>query len=154
MPSERRRTPSRPPGITLLAVLQILSGLQLLGGCVFLFVLSSKANTPEVQDALKGSLWIAEKVALISLWLGVVYLMLGVSALWLARGYVRGYGWARRRGRMIAALAVLFAVVAILVLPNRVDPGSPWWTIIFNAGIIIYLGRPKVLAYFASRSRG
>lgn len=83
--------------------------------------------------------------------LAIIYFVLGLSSLLLARGYVKGREWARHRGRMLAALAVAFAILGAMILPNRLDPGSPVWTIIFNSAVIIYLGRPKVKAFFGRR---
>jgi hypothetical protein len=81
--------------------------------------------------------------------LASVYLILGIGSLLLARGYVKGFERARRKGRLVAILAIVFAFLGIFLLPNRVDPGSPFWTIVLNAIVIAYLGSRKVRTYFS-----
>ena len=125
---------SRPMGIVLLAIIQLLTGLWDLLLSVALI------------DVAKGNA--AEGLVNI---LGIAYLILGLSSLWLARGYAKGYEWARRRGRFLASMALVFAVLGSILLPPRFAPDSPLWTIVFNLSILLYLGRPRVRAYFASR---
>jgi amino acid transporter len=127
---------SRPMGIVLLAIIQLLTGMWDLLLSVALI------------DVAKGNA--AEGLVNI---LGVAYLILGLSSLWLARGYAKGYERARRRGRLLASMALVFAVLGSILLPPRFAPDSPLWTIVFNLSILLYLGRPRVRAYFASRSK-
>ena len=128
-------------------MIQLISGLQLLVSALFMLAISSRAGTAEVQEALKSA-WVAANAAPLFFFLGIVVLVLAVSSLWLARGYIKGYDWARRRGRLVAALSIIFAVFGVFLLPTRTDAGSPWWSIIFNSGIILYLGRPRTIAWF------
>jgi hypothetical protein len=51
----------------------------------------------------------------------------------------------------VAAIAIVFAFLGVFLLPNRVDPGSPFWTIVLNVVVIIYLGSQKVRAYFGAK---
>ena len=143
----------RPLGVTILALLQILTGVQLLVSFLFYVSLSSWVKTPDGQAALLklNSQWLAQNASGLLFLLAMAYLILGASSLLLARGYVKGKGWARRRGRLLAILAILFAIFGAIILPNRLDPGSPFWTVAFNAVVFIYLGRPKVKAYFGVR---
>lgn len=127
---------SRPMGIVLLAIIQLLTGMWDLLLSVALI------------DVAKGNA--AEGLVNI---LGIAYLILGLSSLWLARGYAKGYERARRRGRLLASMALVFAVLGSILLPPRFAPDSPLWTIVFNLSILLYLGRPRVRAYFASRSK-
>jgi len=117
---------------------------------MFYLALSSWAGTPEglAELSRSGKEWIVQNAGSVFFIIAVVSLVLGVGALWLARGYVKGFEWARRRGRTVAALAILVAVFGAIFLPPRIDAGSPFWTIVFNAIVIAYLGRAKVRAYF------
>lgn len=140
----------RPLGVTLLAVVQVVSGLQMLGNALWALAIASIASTPEGQETLADTLppWMAENAAAIFGVLGTVILVLAIWSLLLARGYVKGIEKARARGRKVALYAVLLAILTIVLVPDRTDPGSPWWTIIFNLAIYIYLNSEKVRAYF------
>lgn len=136
----------RPFGITLLAIVQIVSGLQSLLGMVWLFAVSANADTAGVQDALIANPWVAENAETIFFGLGVLYMVLGLAALALAYGYLKGREWARRRGRNIAILAILLAFLTMILAANP----APVGTMIFNLVIFVYLGRPKIKAFFRS----
>jgi len=132
-----------------LAFLAILSGIQMLTSSLWFFGISANADKPSVSDALSRlSPWVAERATGVFFLLAIVLLVLAVSSLLLARGYYRGYDRARVRGRYISGFAIAWAVLGILILPERADPGSPWWTIPFNAVILVYLGSQGVRAYF------
>lgn len=77
-----------------------------------------------------------------------MFLAIAIFSFVLARGYLRGHEWARLKGRKVAILAILFAVVSMILIPVRADPGAPVWTILFNVFILAYLGRRRVRAYF------
>ncbi len=131
----------RPVGVTLLAVWEVLSGIQLLVTGLVLWGLSSGRE----QEAVKSLLFL----------LGIIFILLAFSYFLWARGYIRGYEWARRRGRFAAILVIFLAIFAVILLGNaaRVFFDAPFWTILANMVIAIYLGRPKVKAYFSSRTR-
>ena len=146
-PSDRRR---RPFGVTLIALLQIVSGLQLLLVAILAFIIASLASTPEVQEELSSSVGeqVADSIAPIFLLIGIAALAIAIVSFVMARGYLRGREWARRRGRKIALFAILLALVSMILIPNRTDPGAPVWTIILNLLILTYLGRRRVRAFF------
>jgi hypothetical protein len=142
----------RPIGVLVLALIQVVSGVQLLGGALWAFAVAGLAGTPEGQELLAEatSPWVAENAAALFLLLGLALLVLSVLSFLLARGYVKGIERARARGRKVAAYAMLFAFLGIILVPSRTDPGSPWWTIIFNLAIYLYLNSDKVKRYFRS----
>jgi hypothetical protein len=92
--------------------------------------------------------WALENAGRLFLLLSVAYLVLGIGSLLLARGYIHGREWARHRGRILAALAIVFALFGGLILPRRLDPGSPVWTVLFNIIVIVDLGSGKVKRFF------
>ena len=147
MTSGRRK---RPLGVTLIALLQLISALQMLLVAVVAFVIASVASTPEVQEELSSALGehVAESIAPIFVAIGVVALSIALFSFVLARGYLKGYEWARRRGRKVAFLAIILAVFSLLLIPSRTDPGAPIWTILLNLFILTYLGRRKVRRFF------
>jgi hypothetical protein len=139
---------SRPLGVTVLALIQFVSGLQMLASALICFALASIVSSPEVQSQLTDSSWLIENAGTLLTILGVVFLVLAILSFQLTRGYLRGYRWARTRGRKVATFAALVAVLNIMLMPARVDPGSPWLTLLFNIMIILYLGRRRIKAYF------
>lgn len=81
--------------------------------------------------------------------LGIAYLILGISCLWLARGYWLGHESSRRRGRRVAVLAIIVAVLAaISILPQKLGPDSPFWSIVGNLVVFLYLGSQTAVRYF------
>ncbi len=127
----------RPLGVTILAIIAIVAGIQSLGTGIALVSFSST-----LEKSISG---------IVSL-IGLGFLIVGLSYLLLARGYVKGRERARRKGRMIAVFAILLAIAGVIILPAKLVPESPVWTVFFNVVIILYLGRPRVKAFFASMS--
>jgi hypothetical protein len=137
MGSQRNRPVKRPLGVTILAIIAIVAGIQSLGTGLVLVSLSST-----LEKSISG---------IVSL-IGLGFLIVGLSYLLLARGYVKGRERSRRKGRMIAGFAIFLAIAGVMILPAKLAPESPVWTVFFNVVIILYLGRPRVKAFFASRS--
>lgn len=132
-PKPRR---ARPFGVTVLSVWEVLVGLQLLLVGLAVWAWSS------VQEP--GS-----PLASLALLLGMAYLILGMSCLWLARGYWLGRESARRHGRRVAVLAILVALLAaISILPGSLGPDSPFWSIVGNLVVFLYLGSQTAVRYF------
>jgi uncharacterized membrane protein YidH (DUF202 family) len=133
--------------VTVLALLQTLSGIQLL---IQSFIIASMVTSPEVQESLSSFAdeELAKSLPAILTLLGIVFLAIAILSFHLARGYMHGHEWARRRGRKVAVLAIVFAVVGLILMPGRADPGAPIWTILFNVFILVYLNRRRVRAFF------
>jgi hypothetical protein len=141
----------RPTGIVILAIIQMLAGIQLLASSLVYFVLVEWSRTPEgIAEIGKAGEWALKNARGVFFLLGVVYLALGIGSLLLARGYVKGSERARHKGRVVAVLAIIFAIVGGVILPARLDPGSPLWTVAFNLIVVLYLGSKKVRRYFSS----
>jgi len=147
------RKTRRPFGILVLTIVQIFSGLQLLGGALWAFAVAAIASTSEAQELLAEAIspWMAQNAGTLFLILGIALLVLAMWSFLLARGYFKGLDPARRKGRRMAVYAIVLAVIGIILVPNRTDPGSPWWTIILNAAIYFYLGSEKVKSHFGCR---
>jgi hypothetical protein len=45
-------------------------------------------------------------------------------------------------------LLIVYGIFGLLILPPRADPASPFWTVVVNIAVFIYLGRPSVKSYF------
>lgn len=140
--------------MTVLAIIQLLSAVNALSSSLFFFAVSAVAHADSIQQALEKSPWVAENAASIFFWLGVLFLAFAIWSFWYARGYLLGQEWARRRGRRLAELVIVLAIIIMVFLPNLphvVGLGSPWWMIISNSIVVLYLGRPKVRAFFRGR---
>ncbi|MDH3364732.1 MAG: hypothetical protein OEM29_01820 [Thermoplasmata archaeon] len=138
---------SRPIGVTLIAILQIVSGLQML---LVAFIALVIASSPDVQEDISSTVGeqLADSIAAIFLVIGVVALAIATFSFVLARGYLKGREWARRKGRKIAFFAILLAFFTLILIPSRTDPGAPIWTILLNLFILTYLGRTRVRQFF------
>ncbi len=130
--------PARPPGVVVLTILQIISGV----GDIFMGILLLLAYT--VVTALAG----VGAVATAFLGLGMVALGLAVFSFALAYGVWTGEGWAWSLsiiGAVIGlCLGVLGLVVGGLTLENLIDVVP----IALYALILAYLYTRKVRAYF------
>lgn len=156
MPSAHQsRLPSRPFGVVFLSIWQFVTGVVSILYALGMLQMSSYAATEEGKQKLSEifSIRFAEAASTLFLFVGIVLLILGLSALWLSRGYYRGYESARRRGRTVAALGIVVAILGSLFLPEKFAPSSPGWTILLNAVVIVYLGQPRVKAFFSAHSR-
>ena len=145
-----QRPRRRPFGVTILAIAQTISGLQLLIFALIAFAIAAIVSDPEAQEQMSS---VAREVDFDTL--SALFVLIGVAALAialfsfaLARGYAKGRPWAWRRGRKIAILTIVFATLGLILMPARTDPGAPLWTILMNLFIFLYLGRHKVRAWF------
>jgi len=142
-------TTRRPVGVVILSILATISGIQLLASSIWSFAVSANAHEPAIADALtRISPEFAAKAAGVFFLTGLLLLAMAVSSLLLARGYYLGKEKARKRGRFVSAVVVIWGVLGIIVLPARADPASPLWTILINGIIIVYLGRPQIRSFF------
>jgi len=158
-----------PLGIVVLMVLQIVSGIQLLLSCWFYVVLYSWATSPagKAEIATSGSRFAEQYASGIFLLLSIVIFALAISSFLLSRGYIYGRASARGEGRRVAVVAILIAVIGFIFMPKSLDTvspsiallsvrflpashnlASPFWTVVFNLEVIIYLETPTVKAYF------
>jgi len=155
MPETAARAQNRPLGVTLLSVVQFILGIGYLLSMLWAWSISSWADSVDGQMKLQsvGGDQLAKSVPTLFLVVGLVYLVLGISSLMLSRGYFKGRERARHRGRTMAALAIVFALFCLLFpVPAKLGPDSPFWAIVFNLFLVMYLARPKVLAFFRSHS--
>lgn len=125
-------TKVRPSSITVLVVLEILSGLALLGGGAMFAVLAS------FTGGLGG---IMGPLAALSGVIGGILVLMGILSFIIAYGLWTGKGWARMLGLAIAAIGI---ILGILQLPTGII------SIIIDGIIIYYLTRPHVIQFFST----
>ena len=109
MNAKRSKTRRRPFGVTVLAILQTVSGIQLLYGAIAFFLAALIVATPEGREYVSSFVDedLIPSLPPIFAIVGIILLAISILSFHLARGYVNGHEWARRRGRKVAAFAIL-----------------------------------------------
>lgn len=126
----------RPSGITVLVLLEILTGLALLGfGAMSAILVGLFLSGFGAMYAMQ-----------VGLLLGGVFMIVGIISFVIAYGFWTGSGWARMLGLVFSGIGL---ILGFLILPTSLaDTGI--LTIIFDAIIIYYLTRPHVIQFFST----
>ena len=145
---------NRPSGVTIVAVLAIVSGIILIVGAVFTIYLvpsiitsqltsnmsdlrSTNQLSPELSPTLTGTI------------INIVYIVssaaiaLGIAWFGLAWGLFTGKGWAWLISVILAIISVVFSIVSIMGANITSIP-----TLIISGIILYYMYRPQVKSYF------
>jgi lysylphosphatidylglycerol synthetase-like protein (DUF2156 family) len=127
--------PSRPTGVTILAVLSILSGLALLfaGGAA----LGASATFATQLGVASG----------IAAAIGAVLLVLGIIYLAVAAGFLGAKGWSWTLALIAYIVGIILTITQIALAPSANLAGNIVG-LIFALLILYYLFRPNVRAYF------
>ena len=129
----------RPGGITLLAVLIVVSGLLGLIGSIAVII--GRGNDDFVSDTGVGSSTL--------LWVGIVGVIIAVVYLLVARGLTRGSGLARGLAALVAVLSLASGIYQAII-----QSGSLRWSAIVSALlaliVLLLLFSPRANAFFAS----
>jgi uncharacterized membrane protein (DUF2068 family) len=124
--SQWRQLDKRPTGITVVAILQLISGIVILviGGWLF-----------SVSSAL-------------SVFSGVINIAIGVIYLYVAFGLLKGKGWAWFSMIMVQVIGTPLSIALIFVSPGVSNNGLGAANIPLAVVIVIYMLKPKTRAYF------
>jgi hypothetical protein len=129
----------RPGGITLLAVLIVISGLLGLIGSIAVII--GRGNDDFVRDTGVGSSTL--------LWVGIVGVIIAVVYLLVARGLTRGSGLARGLAALVAVLSLASGIYQAII-----QSGSLRWSAIVSALlaliVLLLLFSPRANAFFGS----
>ena len=129
----------RPAGITLLAVLIVVSGLLGLIGSIAVII--GRGNDDFVGDTGVGSSTL--------LWVGIVGVIIAVVYLLVARGLTRGSGLARGLAALVAVLSLASGIYQTII-----QSGSLRWSAVVSALlaliVLLLLFSPRANAFFAS----
>ena len=134
----------RPLGVTILAILALISGVLVIIGALALFGAGAALATPSGQGAIAGSpnANIAGPAAiglgLVALVTGLLNFVFGVGALQLRR-------WAWSLGVVLQLITIVQAVVGIIQGDSLVGEILP---IVISAIILFYLFQPRIQAAF------
>jgi len=142
----------RPEGVTILGVLSILGGIAgvVAGAALMLAALVVGTITSPLKDFLASqgypqlvSYVTTNNVAAILGILGVFSLLVGIF--WVAVGFgaLRGRGWAWTVGIIVLVLSIINSIIQV-AFGNLASVAG----LAIDLGIIYYLTRPKVRAFF------
>mgnify|MGYP001060485344 CR=1 FL=1 len=130
----------RPFGVTILAILEILSALFLLGAGALMLVAAGfiggvVGEIPEAPE-IPG---LAGLVTGVLIAIGIVMVILGLIAFFIAYGLWTGKGWA---WTLCLIFSIIGLIISILSLPAGII------SLIIDILILYYLTRPHVKAFF------
>src|SRR6185295_6194731 len=134
---------SRPTGVTIIAILNIISGIIMLAGGLGLAAISSVLPTMTTIDPnAGGQMALAGLVGGAGIAVGGILIILGIISFIVAWGLLKGKGWAW-------SLTLILSVISIIIGIVSMAAGNFGSIInIIIAGIIIYyLYRPHVKAF-------
>ncbi len=127
---------TRPTGVTVLAILEIIGAILSLIGAMAFFALGALVGVETEFEAM-GGLLAAAGVAF-----GGLLLILALVGFVLAYGFWTGKGWAWILGIIFSIIGIIIGLVSIIGNPSSVIG------IIINGLILYYLTRPHVKAWF------
>ncbi len=120
----------RPFGVTVIAILEIIGGLVLIGlGAFFAAVGMAAGVIP----------FFGLPISIVYIGLAIILIILGLIAFAIAYGLWTGKGWAW-------TVALVFSIIGIIIGLLNLPGGII--NIIINAIIIYYLTRPHVKEFF------
>jgi hypothetical protein len=137
-------TGTRPLGVSIIAILNVISGIIMLIGGVGLAAVGSALPTMTTVNPNAGG-----QMALVGLLgggaaaVGAVLIVLGIVSFIVAWGLFKGKGWAWTVTIILSAISVIMGIISLV--------GGNFGAVvnIIIAGVVIYyLYRPHVKAYF------
>ena len=135
---------SRPTGVTIIAVLNIISGIIMLIGGFGLAAISSILPTMTTIDPnASGQMALAGLLGPAGVALGGILIILGIISFIVAWGLLKGKGWAWSLTMILSIISIIISIVS-LVGGNFGGVAN----IIISGIIIYYLFRPHVKAFF------
>jgi hypothetical protein len=151
---------SRPTGVTIIAILNIIGGIIMLIGAVVLIAIGAILPTlpPSVfnQTELQGNLTVGQApippgapmvpqslLGGIGIAIGVVLLAIAIVSFVVAYGLLKGLGWAW-------TVTVILSIISIVLNAISIAAGNiaSIISIIISGIILYYLYRPHVKEYF------
>jgi len=135
---------TRPTGVTIIAILNIISGIIMLVGGFGLAAISSILPTMTTIDPnAGGQMAVAGLLGVGGVAIGAVLIILGIISFIVAWGLLKGKSWAWSVTIILSIISIVIGIVSLVA-------GSFGSIVnIIIAGIIIYyLYRPHVKAFF------
>jgi hypothetical protein len=137
-------TKPRPTGVTIIAILNIISGIiMLLGGIGLAAIGSILPTLTTVDPNAGGQMALAGLLGVGGVAIGGILIILGIISFIVAWGLLKGKSWAWTVTVVLSVISIVMGIISLV--------GGNFGSIvnIIIAGIIIYyLYRPHVKAYF------
>jgi len=147
-----QQKPPRPTGVTIIAILSILFGLGglvlggiLLAASAIIGTIDISTTYPQLAMYNLTSATIATLIGIV----GAVFLILGILDLVVGIGFLGGRGWAWILGMIVAILNIIGGIGQIFVSPGT---GIVW--LLIWIGLLYYMTRPRVKAFFGKAPGG
>ncbi len=136
---------SRPLGVTILAILEIIGGIFMLIAAFAMFAVGAVIDNQQFIDQLGTDVpqWFLDLGPTIFLGIGLVLLIMAIVAFILAWGFLKGKRWAWFLGVIFAVLNIISGVVSLI-------SGTPTGilSIAIPVIILIYLMMASTKAWF------
>ena len=135
---------TRPTGVTIIAILNVISGIVMLVGGLGLAAINSILPTMTTLDPnASGQMAVAGLLGVGGIAVGGILIVLGIISFIVAWGLLKGKGWAWSVTMVLSIISIVIGVISMVA-------GSIGSIVnIIIAGIIIYyLYRPHVKAFF------
>lgn len=120
----------RPLGITILVILEVISGLIWFGSAASLLIAAGAAVMIPLIGLLAGGVLVI---------ISAISIILGLVSFAIAWGFWIGASWS---WSLAISLSILGIILGLLTLPAGII------TILINIAVICYLTRPHVKSYF------
>jgi hypothetical protein len=135
---------SRPLGVTVIAILNIIGGIVMLFAGVGLAAAGSLLPTlSNVNPNMAGQMALTALAGGVGVIVGGILIVLGIVSFVVAWGLLRGRGWA---WTVTVILSIISVVMGIVSLAGG-NVGSIV-NVVISGVILYYLYRPHVKAYF------
>ena len=135
---------SRPTGVTIIAVLNIISGIiMLIGGFGLAAIGSILPTMTTIDPNASGQMALAGLLGPAGVALGGILIILGIISFIVAWGLLKGKGWAWSLTMILSIISIIINIVSLV--------GGNFGgvvNIIISGIIIYYLYRPHVKAFF------
>lgn len=141
----------RPLGVTLLAILEALSGVFLILTAIGSFIIAGVANMQDVADQL-GPDFPQEFIDMAPILfgvMGVILVILAIIAFLLTYGFLKGRGWAWTLAMVLVVLSIIFSIVGWFLSGfNPAGLASMLIGILIPLVVLLYLNMNNVRAWF------
>jgi len=141
---------SRPTGVTILAILDVLAGVLMLLLGVGMLIALALVGDPVFQEVLQSELptWALADLSMLLAAMTVLLLAVGVVFIALAYGFLNGKRWAWILAIAFGFLNVGSSVLSALLSLSLSNILTLGFSLVVPVLIIIYLFQPNVKEWF------
>ena len=137
-------TKTRPTGVTIIAILNIISGIiMIIGGAGLAAIGSLLPAMTTIDPNAGGQLAVAGLLGAGGVAVGGILIILGIISFVVAWGLLKGRAWAWTVTLILSIISLILGIVSVVA-----GSFGSIINIIIAAIIIYYLYRPHVKAYF------